>query len=79
MQIAAQWPVVDHCFNGLDYLANLISAKESIPGNDPSNHNPCVYKHLFRFKGGTATLISNKHVLCAISKSSTLFFFFFEK
>ena len=30
--------------------ANLLLTKESISGNDPSNHNPCVYKHLFRFK-----------------------------
>ena len=32
---------------GLDYLSKLLSTKEPILGNDPSNH-PC--KHLFRFK-----------------------------
>ena len=48
--IAAQCPVVDHRFDGLNYFGQLLSTKESIRGNDPSNHNPCVYKHLFNWK-----------------------------
>ena len=29
---------------------------ESIPGNDPSINNPCIYKHVYRFK--TAIVLS---------------------
>ena len=50
LQLAAQCPVVDHHFNDLNHLANCVSTKESMPGNDSSNHSSCVYKPVFRFK-----------------------------
>ena len=39
-QLPAQCPVPDHRFDGLNYLANLLTTKESIPGNDLSINNP---------------------------------------
>ena len=41
-KLAAQCPVKDHPFGGLDYFDQY---KESIPGNGLSNHNLCLNKH----------------------------------